>query len=113
MEYKDDCVHLDRPWMASTPSRTPRRRLKAGRGAAGQIIRREQNYFAGHAARMNYRAVADRDWPIGSGPVESACLQRQGRFKRSGQSGTPLGLRHLCALIETRQNNHWDQLWNQ
>ena len=78
--------------------------LKAGRGAAGEIIRREQNYFAGHAARMNYRAVADRGWPIGSGPVESACLQRQGRFKRSGQSWTPLGLRHLCALIEARQN---------
>jgi hypothetical protein len=86
--------------------------LKAGRGPAGDVIRREQNYFAGHAARMNYRAVADRGWAIGSGPVESACLQRQGRFKRSGQSWTPLGLRHLCALIEARQNGHWDHLWN-
>lgn len=86
--------------------------LKAGRGKAGDIIRREQNYFAGHAVRMNYRAVADRGWAIGSGPVESACLQRQGRFKRSGQSWTPPGLRHLCALIETRQNGHWDNLWN-
>jgi hypothetical protein len=86
--------------------------LKAGRGAAGKIIRREQNYFAEHATRMNYRAVADRGWAIGSGPVESACLQRQGRFKRSGQSWTPLGLRHLCALIEARQNGHWDTLWN-
>jgi hypothetical protein len=88
-------------------------RLPAGRGAAGKIIRREQHYLAGHAARMNYRAVADRGWPIGSGPVESACLQRQGRFKRSGQSWTRLGLRHLCALIEARQNRHWDALWNQ
>jgi hypothetical protein len=87
--------------------------LKAGRGEAGEVIRREQNYFAEHAARMNYRAVAQRDWPIGSGPVESACLQRQGRFKRSGQSWTPLGLRHLCALIEARQNGLWEQLWNQ
>lgn len=86
--------------------------LKTGRGKAGDIIRREQNYFAGHAVRMNYRAVADRGWAIGSGPVESACLQRQGRFKRSGQSWTPPGLRHLCALIETRQNGHWDTLWN-
>jgi len=87
--------------------------IKAGRSQAGAIIRREQNYFASHAARMKYRAVAERGWPIGSGPVESACLQRQGRFKRSGQSWTPLGLRHLCALIEARQNRHWDQLWNQ
>lgn len=87
--------------------------LKADRGAAGEVIRREQNYFAEHAGRMNYPAVAERGWPIGSGPVESACLQRQGRFKRSGQSWTPLGLRHLCALIEARQNGHWDSLWNQ
>ena len=72
--------------------------LKAGGGPAGDLIRREQNYFAGHAARMNYRAVADRGWAIGSGPVESACLQRQGRFKRSGQTWTPLGLHHLCAF---------------
>jgi hypothetical protein len=34
--------------------------LPAGRGKAGEIIRREQNYFANHAPRMNYRAVADR-----------------------------------------------------
>jgi len=73
--------------------------------------RREQNYFAEHAARMNYRAVAERGWAIGFGPVESACLERQGRFKRSGQSWTPLRLRHLCGLIEARQNGHWDELW--
>jgi len=88
-------------------------RLKVRRGEAGKVIRRVQNYFAEHAARLNYRAVAERDWPIGSGPVESACLQRQGRFKRSGQAWTPLGLRHLCALIEARQNGLWDALWLQ
>jgi len=87
--------------------------LKAGCGTTGLVIRREQNYFAEHAGRMNYRAVAERGWAIGSGPVESACLQRQGRFKRSGQFWTPAGQRHLCALIEARQNGHWDALWNQ
>ena len=86
-------------------------RLKAGRGQRGEAIRREQNYFAQHAQRLNYQALADRGWPIGSGAVESACLQRQGRFKRSGQFWTASGLRHLCALIEARQNDHWDALW--
>jgi hypothetical protein len=80
-------------------------------GPTGEVIRREQNYFAGHAGRMNYQAVAERGWAIGSGPVESACLQRQGRFKRSGQFWTPQGQQHLCALIEARQNGHWDALW--
>jgi hypothetical protein len=86
--------------------------LKAGRGPRGQGIRREQNYFAGHAGRMNYQAVAQRGWPIGSGAVESAGRQRQGRFKGCGQFGTPAGLRNLCALADALQNGHWDELWN-
>ena len=85
--------------------------LRPRRGRLGPIVRREQNYFAAHAARMNYRTVARRGWPIGSGAVESACRQRQCRYKRSGQSWTARGLRHLCALEEARDNNHWEQLW--
>ena len=87
--------------------------LAVRRGAAGEVIRREQNYFASHAARMNYQAVAKRGWAIGSGAVESACLQRQGRFKRSGQFWTRQGRQHLCALLEARQNGHWDALGKQ
>lgn len=86
--------------------------LPAGRGVTAQIIRREKNYFAVHTPRMNYQAIARHGWPIGSGAVESACLQRQGRFKRSGQFWTAHGLANLCALIEARQNGHWDKLWN-
>jgi len=86
--------------------------LPKRRGSAGQIIQREQNYFAEHARRMNYQALARRGWPIGSGAVESACLQRQGRFKRCGQFWTARGLANLCALIEARHNGHWNKLWN-
>jgi hypothetical protein len=86
--------------------------LKVARTEAGQIVQREKNYFASHAGRMNYRVIADRDWPIGSGAVESACRQRQCRFKRPGQFWTQAGLRNLCALEEARRNGHWDQIWN-
>ena len=85
--------------------------LKAPAGEAGDIIRREQNYFAGHAGRMNYQKLHRRGWPIGSGPVESACRQKQGRFKRPGQFWTAQGMRHLGALTEARHNHHWDELW--
>jgi len=86
-------------------------RLKKRRGVAGKVIKRERNYFASHAGRMNYQAIARRGWPIGSGAVESACRQKQCRFKRAGQFWTSRGLRHLCALDEARRNHHWDQLW--
>lgn len=79
---------------------------------AGQLIRREQDYFSGHAQRMNYSAIHRRGWPIGSGPVESACRKRQCRFKRPGQSWTPAGMRNLGSLIEARHNDHWNDLWN-
>lgn len=85
--------------------------LKVPRGEAGQVIQREQNYFASHARRMNYQSLHRRGWPIGSGSVESACRQKQCRFKRPGQFWTPRGMRHLGALTEARHNHHWNQLW--
>lgn len=86
-------------------------RLKAPPGERGKIVRREQNYFASQAGRMAYKEIAARGWPIGSGAVESACRQRQCRYKRPGQFWTQNGLRYLCALEEARSNGHWDQLW--
>lgn len=85
--------------------------LPRRRGETGKVVRREQNYFAGHAGRMNYRAVADQGWPIGSGAVESGCRARQCRCKRPGQFWTRSGLRHLDALEEARDHGHWDELW--
>jgi hypothetical protein len=85
--------------------------LKDSRSQVGQIIRKEKNYFAGHAHRMNYEEIAARGWPIGSGPVESSCRQDQCRFKRPGQSWTRAGFLNLSALDEARRNNHWDELW--
>ena len=86
--------------------------LKKRRGEPGKVIRREQNYFETHAGRMNYQGIAKRGWPIGSGAVESACRQKQCRFKRCGQFWTKEGLRNLCALDEARRNRHWDVLWS-
>ena len=85
--------------------------LKSSRSEAGKIVLKEKNYFAGQARRMNYKEIADRGWPIGSGPVESSCRQDQCRFKRPGQSWSRRGFENLSALDQARQNNHWDQLW--
>lgn len=86
-------------------------RLRARSGEVGEIIREQKHYFAHQAQRMNYQQMAKRGWPIGSGAVESACSGKQSRFKRRGQFWTKAGVRHLEALIEARQNNHWNELW--
>jgi hypothetical protein len=85
--------------------------LKPPHGERGELVRREQGYFAGQEPRTHYARMAARGWPIGSGAVESACRQRQCRCKRAGQFWTQRGLRHLCALEEARTNGHWDALW--
>ena len=85
--------------------------LRGPRGSAGETVRKQQNYFASHAGRMNYKEIADRGWPIGSGAVESACRQSQCRLKRPGQFWTGRGLRALCALDDARRNFHWEELW--
>ena len=85
--------------------------LPRRRGKAQAVVHREQNYFATQSVRMNYHQAADKDWPIGSGAVESACRTKQCRRKRPGQFWTPLGLRHFNALEEARDNGHWDHLW--
>ena len=85
--------------------------LKQGPRKVKDIVRKEKNYFANQSGRMNYKEIADRGWPIGSGAVESACRQSQCRFKRCGQFWTDRGFRHLSALDEARRNSHWDEIW--
>lgn len=85
--------------------------LEKPRGEAREVVRKEKTYFANQSGRMNYKEIADRGWPIGSGAVESACRQSQCRFKRCGQFWTDRGFRHLSALDEARRNSHWDQIW--
>lgn len=80
-------------------------------GEAKEVVRKEKNYFGNQSERMNYKEIADLGWPIGSGPVESACRQSQCRFKCCGQFWTDSGFRHLSALDEARRNDHWDQIW--
>lgn len=86
-------------------------RLSSRRAEAREAIRRERGYFETHRERMHYEQFERRGWPIGSGPVESACAQKQGRFKRPGQFWTQNGLRHLNALTEARDLNHWEEIW--
>jgi hypothetical protein len=85
--------------------------LKVPRGQKGQVVQEQQNYFAKQSKRLNYQAIAERGWPIGSGAVESACSGEQNRFKRRGQFWTAKGLGHLSALRQARHNRHWDELW--
>lgn len=86
-------------------------RLRVPRGRNAKSVREQKTYFANQSQRLNYKEIAQRGWPIGSGAVESACSGHQNRFKRRGQFWTLPGLRNLAALKQARELKHWDELW--
>ncbi len=59
-----------------------------------QVLSREAAYFRGHASRLDYPGAKGAGLPLGSGSMESACSQVQGRFKRPGQFWSRGGERH-------------------
>jgi len=73
---------------------------------------KEVGYFQRNRDKMNYKNLADRESPIGSGAMESACSQFQNRLKRRGQFWSRDGLTHLLALDVALKNETLPFLWN-
>ena len=87
----------------------PERKLNVEQG---QALNREVAYFRNHKDRLDYPGAKRQGMPLGSGSMESACSQIQGRFKRTGQFWSKPGERNLLALELTwRNRDDWNELW--
>ncbi len=71
----------------------------------------ERNYFLTHQNRLDYRAMAEAGYPIGSGAMESTCRQYQCRLKRTGQFWTTVGDEALITLETMWRNHRWRLLY--
>ena len=78
-----------------------------------KVLNREVAYFRSHESRLDYPQAKRLGIPLGSGSMESACSQLQGRFKRTGQFWSRAGERNLLALEIASRNNDWNELWAQ
>ena len=78
-----------------------------------QVLNREAAYFRSHESRLDYPGAKRLGIPLGSGAMESACSQIQGRFKRTGQFWSRSGERNLLALEMAWRNRDWNGLWAQ
>jgi hypothetical protein len=76
-----------------------------------QVLSRETAYFRKHSSHLCYPKAKSQGFPLGSGAMESACSQLQGRFKRPGQFWSKSGEDNLLALELARRNGDWDELW--
>ena len=91
-------------------TRTGTERLTDGQR---EVLRRETAYFQKHKDHLNYPGASLLGLPLGSGEMESACFQLQGRFKRPGQFWSQSGEQNLMALEMALRNGDWDRIWGQ
>lgn len=69
-------------------------------------------YFGEHAQRMAYPAFMARQFPIGSGTVESSCKTLiQTREKGAGMRWSRTGAQTVATLRAVQRSGRWDQFW--
>lgn len=80
--------------------------------AATDEVRKARGYFTTHAPRMDYPGFVAREFPIGSGAVESAAKTLvQQRAKGPGMRWSPAGAQHLITLRALHRSGHWRAFW--
>jgi hypothetical protein len=80
------------------------RKDRSKRSKTGRIVHREAQYFRTHQDHLHYKQRAREGAPIGSGAVESLCLQLQKRFKTTGQFWNRPHLANLLRVIQVCRN---------
>jgi hypothetical protein len=79
---------------------------------AGRAIADAQTYFTGNAARMDYPQFVARQFPIGSGAVESACKGLvEARLKQTGMRWSVPGSHAIASLRALHRSGRWAAFW--
>src|SRR5579875_718699 len=75
-------------------------------------VRKALDYFTEHAARMDYPAFAARQFPIGSGAIESTCRHLvQVRAVQAGMRWDPAHLQAILSLRAVQRSGRWNAFW--
>jgi hypothetical protein len=84
----------------------------AEESAAATAVRRAREYLASNAARLNYPAFVARQFPIGSGAVESAGKNViQARTKGAGMRWSGAGAQAVVSLRTLHRSGRWAAFW--
>ncbi|MDQ6747766.1 MAG: ISKra4 family transposase, partial [Candidatus Dormibacteraeota bacterium] len=80
--------------------------------AATEEVRTARGYFADHAARMDYPAFVARQFPVGSGAIESMCkMLIEEREKGSGMRWSARGAQAVATLRALHRSGQWAAFW--
>jgi hypothetical protein len=80
--------------------------------AAVTAVRRARAYLATNAARLDYPAFVARQFPLGSGAVESAGKNViQARTKGAGMHWSGAGAQAVVSLRTLHRSGRWEAFW--
>src|SRR6185436_377805 len=87
-------------------------RLEPASAAATDEVRKAQGYFTEQAARMDYPSFIARQWPIGSGVIESANKTLiTAREKGAGMRWQGTGAQAVASLRAVHRSGRWAAFW--
>ena len=90
------------------------RALGIGNPDSQDVLEKEVAYFQKHTARMQYKALAEKGYHIGSGIIESACKHVVAeRCKQAGMRWTKNGINAILFWRCLLKNGAWDTFWTQ
>jgi hypothetical protein len=88
------------------------REIQTADAELAKKIRIEADYFATHAARMNYPQFRKQHLFVGSGVIEAGCKTVIGhRLKQSGMFWTVKGANSILALRCSHLNSRFEDYW--
>jgi hypothetical protein len=94
------------------PVLTALRTLRPTTADAAEEVRKAQQYFTDHAARMDYPRFVARQFPIGSGVVESANKTLiAAREKGAGMRWSRTGAQAVASLRAVHRSGRWEAFW--
>jgi hypothetical protein len=94
------------------PVLTALEQLQPPDAEAAEAVRKAQDYFTEHAARMDYPAFLARQLPIGSGVVESANKTLiAAREKGAGMRWSGTGAQAVASLRAVHRSGRWEAFW--
>jgi hypothetical protein len=80
---------------------------------AAEVVRVAHGYFTTQAARMDYPRFVARQFPIGSGAVESTCKSLvAARAKQAGMRWSRPGAQAVLSLRALQRSGSWEAFWH-
>ncbi len=94
------------------PVRRALGKLRPPSAAAADVVRKARGYFRTHAARMRYPLFRARQFPIGSGAIESSAKNLiQQRQTQAGMRWSALGAQAVASLRALHRSGRWPAFW--